>query len=570
MRWRAIGAAAALALASGLTGQAQTKVSGDVLTLYPASMTLGARGRAVAMVATRSGKIPARVTWSISAPGVASMTPHGSSVDVTALSPGRALVTASANGRTATLSLTVAEGDRPRFGTTRWSVPRTIGLVPRPLLDAARTDEDGADLFAVDADPMKRFAVVRALTARGTLVWQRTVRGTPWAGDSFGGLLVRLGALDEPSRTLARVDVARSAVPEWRFRAPGDLDDFGAAGDGTIFLAIRTHPRLSGARDERSQLIMLDGKTGLETGRSRVPPSTWQTLGPCVRKSTSVRRPSDLGSLGAGGTGGIYAELLVVHDTWTRACERGRPVPGRGRFTASRELRLVRVTRRGIDTVRTLWRSDVEGPDAVERLQALDDVAPGPVVELKSGQLVALWTRVNAGANGRLSGRLTLTRLAGGEVAKEVVRPGVVAQTNRPWRVLIDAPDTTRVYAADGSTLQAIDLDAGATIWTMDTAALPFEAVETNTVVAADPVRNQVMEINYRGAVLLTFPARVDDPRTVAGGPAAFHGVDPQTHAIVEVQQPPYVESGWSTMLDIDTSFAEVRRRFAGFLVETR
>jgi len=569
MRWHFIGAAAALALgASGLTGLAQTAVSADALTLYPASMTLGARDRAAAMVAARSGKIPAHVTWSISDPGVASIAPHGPSVDITALSPGRALVTASANGRIATASITVAEGDRLRFGTTRWSVPRTAGLVPRPLLDAARVDEAGADFFAIDADPMKRFAVVRALTARGTLVWQRTVRGTPWAGGPFGGLLVRLGALDEPSRTLARLDAPRSAVPEWRFRAPGDIGDFGAADDGTIFLAI--HPRPSGARDKAGQVVTLDGRTGVETGRYSLPPSTWQTVGSCVPKSASVRRPSDLGSLGAGSNGGIYAELLIVHDTWTRACERGRPVPGRGRFAVSRELRLVRFTRKGIATVRTLWRSEAEGPDTVERLRALDDVAPGPVVELKSGQLVALWTRVNTDANGRLSGRLTLTRLAGGEVATEVVRPGVVAQTNRPWRVLFDAPDTTRVYVADGSTLQAINLDAGTTIWTMDTAALPFEAVETNTVVAADPVRNQVMEINYRGTVLLTFPARVVDPRTVAGGPAALHGADSQSHAIVEVQQRPYVESGWSTMLDIDTSFAEVRRRFAGFLVETK
>jgi hypothetical protein len=292
-------------------------------------------------------------------------------------------------------------------------------------------------------------------------------------------------------------------------------------------------------------------------------------MGSCSPK-TSVRRPSELGSLGEGANGGIYAEMLVVHDTWTRVCDKGRPQAGRGRFKVSRELQLVRLTRKGFTTVRSLWKSDVEGPDTMERLRAIEDVAPGPVAELKSGELLALRTHVNVDAAGRVSGRLNISRLARGEVVREVTRPPVGAgRANKPWRVLIDAPDDARVYVGDGTTLQSMDLASGATLWTLDTAAMPFEAVETNTIVANDVARNQVMEINFRGATLRTFPARVDDARAGSGG-GAFHGVEPQTHAVVEVQQPPYVESGWSAVLDVDTSFAEARRRFADFLIETR
>ena len=520
-------------------------------------------------VATRSGKIPPRVEWSISNPAVASIAMRGSSADVRALSAGRALVTARVNGRTVAASVTV-EDENLRLGTTRWSVAPMSGLVPRPLLDASRVDDEGAELFAVAADPLKKFAVVRALSAAGTLVWQATVRGTPWAGDRFGGLLVKMGVLDQPSRTLARVDGPRSKVPAWHYRARGDIDDYGQADDGTIFLAIETHPRLSRARDENSQVVVLDGKTGLETAHFNLPPSTWQTMGSCNPKTSSVRRPSELGSLGEGANGGIYAEMLIVHDSWNRVCERGRPVPGRGRFKISRELQLVRLTRKGLTAIRTLWRTDAEGPDTVDRLRALDDVEPGPVVETKSGDLIALRTLVNLEAGGRLSERLHVARLSRGEVVKEVVRPVVVARANAPWRVLIDAPDTARVYVGDGATLQAIDLAAGALAWSMDTAALPFEAIETNTVVANDPTRNQVIEINFRGLILRTFPARVDDARTLGGGQSVFHGVEPQTRAIVEVQQPPYIETGWSTVLDLPTSFDEVRRRFAGFLLETK
>ena len=526
------------------------------------------REQRLVVVATRSGKTPARVDWSISNPAVATITARGSSADIKAVSPGRALVTARVNGRTTTAALTVAEEPELRFGTTRWSVAPISGMVPRPLLDATRVEDDGPDLFAVDADPMKRFAIVRALTANGVLAWQATVRGTPWAGDRFGGLLVRLGALDQPARTLARLDRPRSKVPSWRYRARGDIDDFAESDDGTIFLTIQTHPRLN-ARDENSQVVAIDGKTGLEAGHFPLPPSTWQTTGACVPKATIVRRPSEIGSLGEGKNGGVYAELLVTHDSWSRVCQKGRPIFGRGRFKVSRELQLVRLTRTGFAPIRTLWREDAEGVDSIDRLKTVEDVAPGPVVELTSGELIALHTQLNADQTGRLQARFYIARLARGEVVREVVRPGD-ASASKPWRVLIDAPDIARVYFADGSTFQAIDLSTGNIVWSMDSAALPFETIETNSVAANDVSRSQVIEVNFRGIVLRTFPARVDDARMVVSGQGVVHGVDPQTRAAVEVQQPGYIETGWSAMLDVSIAFEDVRRRFAGFLIETR
>jgi hypothetical protein len=241
---------------------------------------------------------------------------------------------------------------------------------------------------------------------------------------------------------------------------------------------------------------------------------------------------------------------------------------GRGRFKISRELQLVRLTRKGFTAVRTLWRSNVEGPDTVDRLRALEDVAPGPIAETKSGDLVAMRTHVALESSGRLSGRLHVARISRGDVVREVTRPAVVA--GKPWRVLIDGFDTTRVYFGDGAVLHAMDLAAGTELWSLDTAAMPFEAVQTSTIVANDATRGQVMEINARGSVVRTFPAHVDDARVVVQGAGIFHAVDSQTRATVEVQEPEYVESGGFQPLDLDTSFSEVRRRFADFLIETR
>ena len=136
--------------------------------------------------------------------------------------------------------------------------------------------------------------------------------------------------------------------------------------------------------------------------------------------------------------------------------------------------------------------------------------------------------------------------------------------------MLIDAPDVARVYFADGSMMHAIDLSTGERVWSMDTAALPFEAIETNSVVANDVTRNQVIEINFRGIVLRTFPAHVDDARMVVSGQGVFHGVDPQTRAVVEVTQPATSRPAGRRCSTSDTAFDEVRRRFADFLIETR
>jgi hypothetical protein len=556
----------AIALGAGaIAVSAQTKP--EELTLYPSSMTMTLREQRVVVVATRSGKTPARVEWSISSQAIATISGHGASADIKPSSAGRAIITARVDGRMTTAALTVAEEPDLRLGTIRWSVTPIAGTTSRALIEASRVDDDGADLFAVDADRTKRFTIVRALTAKGTLVWQSTVRGTPWAGDRFGGLLVRLGPLDQPSRTLGRFDRSRSSVPAWRYKARGDIDDFGQSDDGTIFLTIQTHPRLN-VRDENSQVVALDGRTGLEAGHFTLPPSTWQTTGTCVPKATTVRRPSELGSLGEGTNGAVYAELLVTRDTWNRTCVKGRPVFGRGRFKLSRELQLVRLTRTGFTPIRSLWREDVEGVDSLDRLRSVEDVAPGPVVELKSGELIAFRTHINIDATGRVQARLHVARLVRGEVAKEVVRPAAI-NANKSWRLLIDAPDVARVYFGDGSTLQAIDL-SGNLVWTMETAAIPFEAIETNSVAANDVSRGQVIEVNFRGQVLRTFPARVDEARVVASAAGVFHGVDPQTHAVVEVQQPDYIETGWSSAIDVSTTFDEARRRFADFLIETR
>src|SRR5437763_14968428 len=101
-------AALLIALAVGVpAGRAQTKTSGEELTIFPSAVTMGPRGQRALSVATRSGKIPPRVEWTISNPTVASIAMRGPAADVRALSVGRALITARVNGRTVNATIVV-------------------------------------------------------------------------------------------------------------------------------------------------------------------------------------------------------------------------------------------------------------------------------------------------------------------------------------------------------------------------------------------------------------------------------------------------------------------------------
>src|SRR5215470_14848047 len=134
----------ALALGAGaIAVSAQSKTS-EELTLYPSSLTMTLREARVVVVATRSGKAPARVEWSISNPAVATVSGRGASADIKPSSAGRAIVTARVDGRMTTAALTVAEEPELRLGTPRWSVPPIAGTTPRPLIEASRVDDDGA------------------------------------------------------------------------------------------------------------------------------------------------------------------------------------------------------------------------------------------------------------------------------------------------------------------------------------------------------------------------------------------------------------------------------------------
>jgi len=567
MSLRAACAAAICALATSFAA-AQTRALLEDLTIYPDALSMSSGEERVLRVATRSGGVPSRVEWTVSNSDLASLSPSGANTSILGRQLGIVTVSARANGKTAIARVTVFDATELPLGTTRWSVAPIRGLVPRPLLDAVAPDgEDGPDLFQVDADPMKRFAVIRALCQHGALLWQATVRGTPWAGDRFGGLLVKLGKLDEPSRTLARFDRSHTSKPSWRYRASGDIEDFAESEDAIYLVEHKITRAGAVVKDQTGQVAVIDTRSGLERARFPLPLST-SDVGSCARKPVVTRRPSQVGSLGLGADNGVYAELLQVHDSWTRACERGRAMPGRGRFKVSRELQLVRLTKNGIEFVRTLWRTDAQGVDSPERMRAVEDVEPGPVMRTRSGELIALWTHLNVASN-TLVGQVQVGRVVRGVVAN-VVSAGNFRASTRHLRVLLDGYNTPWLYLADGSVLQAIDVAAGKTVWSTATAALPFEAIDDRGIVVEDGARGQMGELNVRGAFVRTFPGAIADARVVIQGNGVVHGVDPRTHAAVEVQEPQYVESGWSVALDLESQYEDARRRFAEWLVDTR
>ena len=541
------------------------KAFGTGVNVFPTTLALGRNEEGFVVASTSSGLPAVDVGWSTSNPNVLSVASYSSVAQIAPKAPGRATVTARVNGRSATASVTVLELAGPRSGTTVWSVAPLAGLVARPPVNASRIDDEGPDLFAVDADPAKQFTVMRGLTARGGLVWTGTIPGTPLFGDRFGGLVAQLGRLDRRSRTIARFDRPNSPVPVWRFEARGEIADIIQTGDGTIYLVEHVSQRdATGSRHNASNIVVIDGQSGFEKARYLLPQSTMEVEGSCVSAGAFIQSRSELGPLSQATDGAAYVEIVEAHDRWKPRCEQGAQLVGRGNLVISRTLKIVRVTPTGAEPVCSLWHSETEGPDGPDRLKSLEEVAPGPTAITREQQIVAFWTHVDVEPDG-LTGQLHVSLIADGTVLNDVARVATFGRASRTWRVLLDAYESPWVHLSDGTTLEAIDLAENKSQWKIRTAAVPYEAVDGRHIVVDDVARRQLLGVDATGFVEMTVAASVTDPRIISQGQGALHGVDPITHSVVEVREPDFVESGWFSTFAVEESFTGVRRRLVAF-----
>jgi hypothetical protein len=326
------------------------KTSGG-LALVPnaVAVTINDGRPGIIAAVTSSGHAATDVGWRVADRRKLTLESDGAQASLTGTSPGRTSISARTNGRIANAKVTVVERgpfpvDFPP-GTLIWAVGPIPGLRQRPPLNAVsivhprQSDADsvveveGCDLFAVDADPAGRFAVVRGLTNNGDLVWVGRIPGTPLAGDVFGGLLALVGPIGKPSRVLGRFDRADAPAGIWRFYANGIIEDVTQSGDGTIYLVENLKPD--------TRITVIDGRSGAV--KSRLSAGIGSMLGPLV---------------------GLEDDSAVV---------QVRNALG---------LSLAHITPTGIETVAHLSAAD----------EHQSEVEPGPAIRTRNGDTVAFWS----------------------------------------------------------------------------------------------------------------------------------------------------------------------------------
>jgi hypothetical protein len=194
-------------------------------------------------------------------------------------------------------------------------------------------------------------------------------------------------------------------------------------------------------------------------------------------------------------------------------------------------LSLARVTPAGLQTVTQLPAAADTRPE------------PGLAIETPNGT-VAFWTD---------GPTLRFAIVSGPSVVTEFTTRSQQQRRRHAWDVLVDAFESPWVYVSDGTKIEAVDLLHRERRWQLPFGAVPFEAVDGRHVVVSDAANHRVMELDDRGAVVVTLPVKVSYPRLITQGNGIFHGFDPITRSVVEISERVYVESGWFSLFSITT-----------------
>jgi hypothetical protein len=183
-------------------------------------------------------RLPARAEWTIDNAAVATLrtTPD---VELTAVSAGSVVLTASWQGLTATTQITVIGAAAP-IGTPLWSQPPVRGAVERVVQGAVTLDSQRR-IYALEHDDGLTQDLIRAFDADGTEVWATTVPGhvTQLSGDPFGGVVALHGTrITGVTAGGSGFPVAVDAGPGFAIDAKGRIyyvrDGVLIAGSGTL------------------------------------------------------------------------------------------------------------------------------------------------------------------------------------------------------------------------------------------------------------------------------------------------------------------------------------------------
>jgi hypothetical protein len=149
--------------------------SSDVpqLLITPSTLTLLVGDDSSLSAVDSTGRPALDVRWSLSEP-IADLHLEDAEIQLKATTAGKAILTATRDGLSATAVITVLSGDRLPSGTVRWSLDPTPGFATLRVQQAGGAPNSPIGLYSIEWSNHSN-AVVRALTDSGQQLWRITL-----------------------------------------------------------------------------------------------------------------------------------------------------------------------------------------------------------------------------------------------------------------------------------------------------------------------------------------------------------------------------------------------------------
>lgn len=477
-------------------------------------------GEAFAFTAVSAFGVVPDVVWTSSHPAILSVAADGSGV-VTGESAGEATLTASLGGLTAQATVTVGVSALAP-GAVRWTGPVPApGTFSSSMIPAHRVNNEGPDLFTVDAASATGPHTVRSLTADGRLVRTETTAVTPLFGDAHGGLI----GLSADATTLARLATPGTQLP-WAYRTPsgplaGGNSLYGPAQspDGTVhvieYRATTAAGAPGGGYNSEADVVGLNGLSGTVAFRAPLPATTW-TVSPtgCTTglqnyggsaQTYDSRSGAATSPITIGSDGEAYLLVEESHLVWSPTCAdvpffgelgevqgtNNRLQSGQGTREWQKQLWLWRVTSAGAVTSTLIYDWQHTEPDTELNggWPAAEYAYPVSVTPDSLGGVLAVWTRMAADG----SETKHVTRINAGGTLHDVILPDPQAE------ILLTGDSGTAYYRTPTGPLTAVDVTTWTQKWTTSASGAPVMALVDGGVALHDPSTSALTLVDATG-----------------------------------------------------------------------
>jgi hypothetical protein len=352
----------------GVVAQAVVTVAPASLQITPATVTLLIGNITQFSVVDELGRPSPIATWTVSSPGVASITAD-SSPTVTGLATGQVTLTASVEGVSAQGQVNISGLSAFVDGTVLWSTPPVPGFSLQQFAYAVPTSSS-PDIYTVLSSADGTQTIVQALNAAGQQRWQDQIPAVANGAivpDFFGGLVAIEACNAVTPMTIVDLNPV-TGTANWQIPFPltvngqticlQDVPKVTVRHDGAVAMTmpLQISPRI----------FVLDGTSGATLSNPPIPASTTTDINGNV---TSCDCATPVGPPIVGPDGSIYVEYEV----------RQIPYPP---TTLSSALRLLKIALDGTTTTTPISSSTSA------------NLFPGTLMPDGSGGVVATWTIV--------------------------------------------------------------------------------------------------------------------------------------------------------------------------------